>query len=182
MSLRIECRDSAEVRAISRFSALLARKAGRQDQVCHSDYAIHRRADFMAHVRQKLPLGGYRFLGDPAGGARQAHVPEGEGKSARQSEHGVEEAPTARLRVNDREQSASLAIGAERPAGDDRTKLVFTGNHAQFLAQSFGRIGRLRRRAHADVHHCGERDEVERGLFAARRALEQHRFHRAVLD
>src|SRR3954467_11791518 len=109
---------------------LLTGKSGGQDQVRHSDDAIHRRADFVAHVGQKLPFGSYGFLSNTAGCAREAHVPESKTESPRQSEYRVEELPAARLRIDDGEQSASLVIGAERPLGDDGAQLLFTGNCA----------------------------------------------------
>ena len=80
---------SGPVAPLSESSPLLRYGGFLAQGACHSDYAVHRRADFVA--------------------------------SARESEYGVEESPAARLRVNDREQSPSLVIRAERSAGDDRS-------------------------------------------------------------
>ena len=48
-------------------SLLLGRELRRQRQLGHAENGIHRRADFMAHVRQELTLGLVRRFGPDTG-------------------------------------------------------------------------------------------------------------------
>ena len=57
MSLITASSQSAELRTSSRYSRCCGGQLGFQQEFRHADDAVHRRADFVAHVGQKLALG-----------------------------------------------------------------------------------------------------------------------------
>ena len=73
MSLISVSSASAEILTDLQVFALSAVSVVSKRQFRHADDAVHRRADFMAHVREKLSLGGGRFLGDMLGHLEFAH-------------------------------------------------------------------------------------------------------------
>jgi hypothetical protein len=91
MSLMMVSRDSAEDLTICRYSRCSSSSVGVQRQIRHADDAVHRRADFVAHVGEEVALG-------PAGGlgrvARQdqALLPS---NAVGQVDHGADQAADA---------------------------------------------------------------------------------------
>ena len=66
MSLMSVSSESAESLTMSRYSRCSRVKSGVEHQFGHADDAVHRRANFVAHVGQKFALGLCRLFGDAA--------------------------------------------------------------------------------------------------------------------